>query len=203
MNIFFLHSRPQLCAIYSMDIHVGKMINECCLMLSIAHYVLDGKEACKYRVLWPDNPKYHNWTATKWVRTNQKTYQWTIDYLKALCQEYEYRTGKTHMSSRFINALRALPDRIEKNRHSFLPQMYPAVGKNFSKKYWVPTLKEDGTQLTYEMPFGSGNIYSDWDTVATYRNYYIYEKSKLKSAGWTKRQPPLWYLNGLKEAGHV
>jgi hypothetical protein len=85
--------------------------------------------------------------------------------LVALCKEYTYRYGKIHKceSSGLVNHLQVTPTNIP-------------IG--------------EFTQPTPAMP---DEVKILGDSVASYRNYYINNKTHL--ANWKKREVPNWYAN--------
>ena len=96
------------------DRHVVKMIVETAQLLSTAHRILDGKEISwlvekdgrfRRKTLWmiPDerdvmlyNVTHRNHPCAIWVRESVENYNWLVDHLFALGDEYTYRYGKKH-----------------------------------------------------------------------------------------------------------
>jgi hypothetical protein len=117
MNIFYLSEDPRQAAEWMVDKHVVKMILETAQILSTAHRVLDGKKTIvsgwiddfgirhRKKTLWvlEDSRDDILYTATHinhpssvWARQSVENYNWLVDHLFALGNEYHYRYGKRH-----------------------------------------------------------------------------------------------------------
>ena len=118
MNIFYVDSDPIIAAQCLVDKHVIKMILESAQLLSTAHRILDGKEItenvyingsspAKYRKkkrwVLDDNREdilykctHQNHPSAIWARQSVENYNWLVDHLFALSDEYTYRYGKYH-----------------------------------------------------------------------------------------------------------
>jgi len=196
MNIFFLDLNPHLCARYHNDKHVVKMILEYCQLLSTAHRILDGTETIEKRYVQGSLPARYrhikrwslndyrekvllaathiNHPSAVWARSNKENYSWLARLSIELLNEYTYRYGKTHAyDSRGLVAF--LADNVPKN----IPQ----------GEFTGPTpAMPDEVKIT-----STGN--SIYDSVMSYRNYYI--KNKTKLASWkgkvNGRDVPSWY----------
>ena len=177
MNIFYLDHDVTKCAEYHNDKHVVKMILEYAQLLSTAHRVLDGTLSSRLsktgrKQSWyglPDNRESLLYNAThinhpsaKWCRDSADNYQWLYRLFCATCDEYTFRYGKIHLTD-------------QKMRHvlSHLP-------KNISNK----PFEEPWRAMPDEVKIGN-------DSLASYRNYYINNKTHL--ASWKKRNVPEWY----------
>jgi len=179
MNIFYLDHDVTKCAEMHNDKHVVKMILEYAQLLSTAHRVLDGVELSglsasgRKKKFWTlaDSRDYTLYKATHinhpsavWVRQSDKNYLWLANMLVALCEEYTYRYGKVHKTERdgLVNVLlKNIPNNI--------------ADSNF-------------TQPTPAMP---DEVKISGDSIKSYRNYYINNKTHL--ASWKKRSTPGWY----------
>lgn len=114
MNIFFLDEDPRKAAEYMVDKHVVKMIVETAQLLSTAHRVIDGLEVqlelekdgrTRRKKVWVLDD-YRNdlfYSATHinhpsaiWCRESVENYNWLVDHLFALGDEYTYRYNKKH-----------------------------------------------------------------------------------------------------------
>jgi hypothetical protein len=128
MNIFYLDHDPKKCAELHNDKHVVKMILEYAQLLSTAHRVLDGtlhtglsKTGRKQtRYVLSDNREYNLYASTHinhpsavWVRVRESHYRWLFSLWIELMDEYTYRYGKIHSSSRLIGYLNKPPTNIE------------------------------------------------------------------------------------------
>jgi len=179
MNIFYLDHDVTKCAEMHNDKHVVKMILEYAQLLSTAHRVLDGVELSglsasgRKNKFWTlaDSRDYTLYKATHihhpsavWVRQSKENYLWLANMLLALCEEYTYRYGKVHKTERdgLVNVLlKNIPNNI--------------ADSNF-------------TQPTPAMP---DEVKISGDSIKSYRNYYINNKTHL--ASWKKRSTPGWY----------
>lgn len=178
MNIFWLHPDPVECAKSHLDKHVVKMILEYAQLLSTAHRILDGTQLSvltdsgRKKKVWqlPDNRDSVLYSATHanhpsaiWVRQSDKNYDWLFDMFQRLLSEYTYRYGKVHACSRLELALAQLPNNIPRGPF---------------------------TEPTPAMP---DHCKVAGDSIKSYRNYYILEKSRM--AHWKNRPTPAWYKN--------
>ena len=185
MNIFYLDHDVTKCAEMHNDKHTVKMILEYCQLLSTAHRYLDGTEIVVKKYVNGSLPaRYRNtkkwklkderddilYSATHinhpsavWCRKTSANYEWLHKLLVELCKEYTYRYGKIHkcQSTGLVEALAQLPNNIA---------------------------KEQFTQPTPAMP---DEVKIAGDSIKSYRNYYINNKTHL--ASWKKRSTPGWY----------
>jgi len=165
------------------DRHVTKMVLEYAQLLSTAQRVLDGtivvglsKTGRKQsRYVLPDNRESLLYSATHlnhpsavWVRKSKQNYLWLANMLVALCEEYTYRYGKIHKVERD-----GLADVLLKN-----------IPHNIGNSGF--------TQPTPAMP---DEVKIPGDSMASYHNYYINNKTHL--ASWrgkiNSRNVPGWY----------
>lgn len=176
MNIFFLDQDPQKAAEYHCDKHVVKMILESAQLLSTAHRFLDGKQ---YTELSKNNRRLKRWYLPDeredilykgsflnhpcgvWVRESSSNYEWLYFLFSFLCDEFTYRYNKTHLTD---TKLREPLGRLPENIH-FGDFTFPALA--------MP----DYCKI-------------DNDYVASYRNYYLKEKTHILN--WSKRNKPFW-----------
>jgi len=194
MNIFYLDYDPVKSAEYHLDKHVVKMIIEYAQLLSTTHRLLDGAQfvekkyvngslPARYRSLkrWMldderENILYKathiNHPSAVWTRSHAMNYNYLYKLFCAVCDEYTYRYGKIHMTdTKLRNILRKEPDNI--------------YFDNKTKIWLGPT------------PAMPDECKIDGDYLASYRKYYI--DKKVSMAKWTKRQPPQWFIEGIKE----
>ena len=181
MNIFYLHNDPKTCAEMHNDKHCIKMILEYAQLLSTAHRVLDGVEleglsaSGRKKKFWTlgDSRDYTLYKATHinhpsaiWVRQSYENYEWLYSLFIELMKEYTYRYGKNHACEKLIVPLYTPPTHIPKS-----------VGF---------------TQPTPAMP---DNVKVAGDSIMSYRNYYINNKTHL--ASWrgkvNSRNIPNWF----------
>ena len=128
MNIFYLDNDPKTCAQMHNDKHVVKMILEYAQLLSTAHRVIDGTLIDGYSKAGRRQKKYvlsddrdstlysatHiNHPSAVWARQRESHYRWLFTLWIELMDEYTYRYGKVHASSRLISFLNKPPSNIE------------------------------------------------------------------------------------------
>lgn len=115
MNIFFLDKDPFEAAKMYVDKHCVKMIVEVAQMLSTTHRILDGEDnkIPDYRdgILYKATHKNH--PCTVWARTSIENYNWLVDHLQALLEEYTYRYGKKHKTNILLYTLGSPPLKLE------------------------------------------------------------------------------------------
>jgi hypothetical protein len=175
MNIFYLDSSPEQCAVWMVDKHVIKMILESCQLLSTAHRVLDGiqyegstKTGRKAkRWFLPDAREEHVYSATHinhpsavWTRQSVENYNWLVEHTFALMNEFQYRYGKRHKCHEVMYYLQSPP---------------------YNLREYDMTLMPSAMADEYKISF---------DPIINYRNYYRLGKKHLHS--WSHRQPPEW-----------
>lgn len=181
MNIFALDTNPVVAAQQQCNKHTVKMVLESAQMLSTAHRILDGKLQKKpsksgktlvsHWVL-PDERDdilykavHVNHPCTIWTYETSGNYLWHYEHFVALCDEYTYRYGKTHLS-----------DTLLRNRLSQPPNNIP-----------------DLPRTPFAVAMGSNpECIIDDDPVLSYRNYYQTKQDRFPMV-WTKRQIPEWF----------
>jgi len=169
MNIFYLHNDPKTCAEMHNDKHCIKMILEYAQLLSTAHRVIDGVElegisaSGRKRKFWTlgDSRDYTLYKATHinhpsaiWCRQSYANYVWLSKLLTELCREYTYRYGKVHKVE-----LSGLEEEL----------MYP------------PTNIPHHVAFTEPTPAMPDDVKVAGDSIKSYRNYYINNKTHLAS----------------------
>ena len=177
MNIFVLHSDPEIAAKQHCDKHVCKMIVESAQMLSTAHRLLDGVETKRKSKSGKTMQKYwrlknkkdenllykavhRKHPCTLWTMESSKNYHWHWQLFNSLCDEYIHRYGKIHKS-----------DQLLRGRLLFPPKNIP-----------INHLTEF-RQAMFEQCKGP-------DAVEAYRKYYHAKTFKMV---WTNREVPAWY----------
>lgn len=184
MNIFYLHNDPVEAARAHLDKHVVKMILEYAQLLCTSHRIIDGTERVvlsdsgRKKKVWEldddrDTVLYSathvNHPSAVWARTTSCNYEWLYKLFCATCDEYTHRYGKIHVTD---TKLRDVLKRHPKR-----------IGKSQS---WVgPT------------PAMPDECKVPGDPLASYKRYYIDKKADM--AKWTNREPPEWFIKGLKE----
>ncbi|NCD06662.1 MAG: hypothetical protein EOL97_11110 [Spirochaetia bacterium] len=180
MNIFFLDNDVEKNAMLYHDAHVRKIIVEIAQMLSTAHSLLDSNEKNKAKLY---KPTHANHPMTKWVRESRGNYCYTLEILKQLCKEFEYRFDKKHKTSELIPYLSNIPRGLMNPMHTC------------SNIIWNTT-----------PPLCMPEKYKCDDFIQAYRRYYIGEKQYDKNGKphkWTKRDKPEFILNAEKDAKSI
>jgi hypothetical protein len=181
MNIFYLHHDQKVCAEMHNDKHCIKMILEYAQLLSTAHRVLDGtlgislSDSGRKRQTYTladarDSILYSathiNHPSAIWVRQSYENYEWLYKMFIALMNEYTYRYGKNHACEKLIDAL-----------------------------YTPPTHIPKGVGFTEPTPAMPDAVKIAGDSIKSYRNYYINNKTHL--ASWrgkvNSRNIPEWF----------
>lgn len=162
MNIFYLDSNPQKAAEYHHDVHLRKMILETSQLLSTAHHVL-GSSSHSLSNVYKKTHVSH--PSAIWVRQNRATYQWGVELLNALHEEYRYRFDKTHASLRVAPFLAKYPFDI-------------GVGDLIPPPLCMPDeYKTDDAVESYRN---------------YYRKAKMQDKNGKSLAFWTRRSMPSW-----------
>ena len=182
MNIFYLDKNISNCAKMHNNKHCVKMILEYAQLLSTAHRVLDGNIVDSHsktgrkqkRYVLSDHRDTVLYSATHinhpsaiWCRESDKNYIWLANLLVALCEEYTHRYGKVH--------------KVEQTGLCYV--LLKNVPHNIKLGEW--------TSPTPAMP---DDVKVPNDSLASYRNYYI--KNKTHLAQWKNRPVPEWYTQG-------
>jgi hypothetical protein len=142
------------------------MILETAQLLSTAHRLLDGTESIdtssgrKKRVYaLPDerdavlySATHANHPSAVWARQSVENYNWLVDHLFALSDEYTYRYGKTHLTITKLGVAIASPP--------------------LNLKEWDMTPMPSCMDEQYKI---------GEDPIANYRNYYKYGKASMHS----------------------
>ena len=166
MNIFYLDEDPRQCAEWMVDKHVVKMILETAQLLSTAHRLLDGTESIdtssgrkKKVYTLPDerdavlySATHANHPSAVWARQSVENYNWLVDHLFALSDEYTYRYGKTHLTITKLGI--------------------PIASPPLNLKEWDMTPMPSCMDEQYKI---------GEDPIANYRNYYKYGKASMHS----------------------
>tara|TARA_R110002167_G_scaffold221742_1_gene426688 strand:+ start:183 stop:695 length:513 start_codon:yes stop_codon:yes gene_type:complete len=160
MNIFYVNEDPTHAAVCLPDKLVVKMPLESAQMLSTAHRVLDGDERANTLGLYKTAMKNH--PCTIWVRETSDNYMWLYEHFYALCEEYETRYGRQHLSFTKLNKkLSKLPLNIPIDHKTVMPQAMP-------------------------------DQYKCQDTIKAYRDYVVNEKHYAQWNKIPERQPTWW-----------
>lgn len=169
MNIFYLHFVPSICAMYHVDKHVVKMILETVQLLCTAVRIIGERSNGIHSVSslpFLYKSSHINHPSAIWTRSNINNWRWLLSLGFALSEEYTYRYGKVHRSTRILKLL-------DKHQHSFYYL--------FSDEPFFPP--------TPAMPDSCIKIVDGYILpLESYRQYYRTHKSHLHS--WRKRPVP-------------
>ena len=186
MNIFYLDKDPVACAQAHLDKHVVKMILEYAQLLSTAHRLVDGKlvegktKTGRKKKVWKldderdsilYNATHVNHPSAVWARDNYHNYKRLYALFVATCDEYTYRYGKVHLTDTKLRSILATPP-------------------NFVDDHQTRILLDPTPAMPDECKIAG-------DVIGSYRKYYIDKKADM--AKWTNREPPEWFINGVKE----
>lgn len=108
MNVFYTNECPIQAANEHCLVHQRKMLVEYCQILSVAHYVLDGK-VVGYK------PTHHNHPSAVWIRQSKAHYEWVWLCAMRLSELYTQNTGKVHKSTDVLALLVDPPKNISNN----------------------------------------------------------------------------------------
>ena len=166
MNLFWLSTDPRIAAQYHVDRHVVKMILEaaqlaCSALWESGVVDLDGNpsdDAPPYKLTHRNHP------CAVWTRESVENYQWVVEYLAALAEEYTFRYGKTHKTAQYIEWFRARRPNVGSLGLTVPPCAMPDVYK-----------------ISTESPTFNSVVESYWW-------YYALGKQHLHS--WKHREPP-------------
>ena len=128
MNIFFLSTNPIKAAKLQCDKHVVKMILETAQMISTAHH--ENGTSIDTDLLY--KPTHKNHPSTVWCRTSLANYEWIYEHFIALCDEYTYRYGKTHLSDTKFRKLFATAPYMSEYKMTKMPKCMPDEYKSGS-----------------------------------------------------------------------
>jgi len=182
MNIFILSLDPVEAARLQCNKHAVKMPLESAQMLSTAHRMLDGniaeglsksgKRTVK-KYIHPDSSLesllykavHFSHPCTKWTMYTSSNYTWHYRHWIALCEEYEYRYGKKHLSfEKLKHVLKKMPENIKEG----------------------PL-----TQFPLAMQSNPECMFKD-DPVKSYRAFYKTKQKRFKME-WKFREIPEWF----------
>ena len=162
MNIFYLDNDPTTAAQWQCDRHVVKMILESAQLLSTAHREVDGDSWADEVGLYKRTHKNH--PSAVWARSSAHNYHWLFRHFTALCDEYTYRYGKTHLSdTKFRDVLSQTPNN---------------VGLGFTEP---PQCMPDEYKV-------------DGNSIQAYRNYYSLDKASNDWFCYNKNRCRPWWL---------
>lgn len=143
MNLFILSLIHREIAEYMMDKHVSKILIEAVQMLCTALHVLEPGHVGIYKMTHKNHP------VSIWCRTSRENFEWTLQLIECLHEEWRFRYKHTKVHKSYTMAM-YLKDHI--------PKQFPESGL---------------TPFALAMP----NEYKTVDPVESYRIYYKSKKS--------------------------
>ena len=166
MNLFILSLIHCEIAMFMMDKHVSKILLEAVQMLCSAKRILDPEDPINEKIY---KLAHKNHPVTIWCRKSKANFQWTLDLIEALHNEWRYRYG--HPSTKYHKSYMMA---------MLLKENMPSDDA-FEEKELTP--------FALAMP----DKYKSEDPVESYRKYYMSDE-KQKIASWKKgREKPYWY----------
>lgn len=163
MNIFHLDLDPRMSAQFHCDKHVVKMCTEYCQILSSVCHFFNLDTDGLYKKTHINHP------CVVWARQSRNNYEYLLNLIIELFDEYTYRYGKVHAASRtipkLIDNLQTIP-----------------IGENKLTPF-VSVLPGMIMQSTSE------------NAIKKYRDLYMNEKRHITS--WKHRSIPLWFTEGI------
>lgn len=170
MNVFFTDSSPSISAQNLDDKRVVKMILESAQMLAVAMAINGAlhdelpinKDGKRYSVTG-----WRNHGCTIWASKTSGNYRWLLNHLKALCEEYSHRYGKTHFVESQIYLL----------------------------EQGVKHVPVDEMTIPYNATIYKDIVFDTFvDALETYRKYmnHKYSNTDKRPPKWTSRQKPSW-----------
>ena len=134
MNIFYLHQDPVKAAEYQYNKHVVKMALESAQILCTVHHKYMGEDADV-----PYKSTHKNHPSTLWAGQSAQNYEWLYRHFVALCEEYEKRYGKEHLSyTKCKDKVNMLPGGMLETGLTDMPQCMPDEYKDDCsiQAYW-------------------------------------------------------------------
>ena len=123
MNIFVLDTNHFDNALYHCDKHVVKMPLETAQLLCSARHVLGCTSQISYKITHKNHP------CSIWCRSSYENYFWLAELGIALCEEYQYRYGKTHKCLQVISECIYDAPKFEQYQLTPFAQAMPEVYK--------------------------------------------------------------------------
>jgi len=188
MNIFYLHTDPQLAAEFQCDVHVVKMPLESAQMLCTVAHMLG------FNHLIPGcyKPTHRNHPCVQWAASRRANYDWLVRHAIWLCVEYKRRYKRTHRSSWVVAEASLHREKLPGGSFTPPPQCMPAqyqvsiVPAEPLNPWGYPRGYPRGYPL--QPPPGTLMQFALEATVQAYRMYYREEKGKL--AVYSRSQRP-------------
>lgn len=177
MNIFVLHSNPQIAAWWHCDVHVISQIKESAQIASSALY-LNGLDVPG---LYKPTHVYH--PCVEWAASNAANFEWLYKLAFFLNCRFELHSKKQAQHGSF--------EVIETAYHA----LAAARPKNGTLSPWPQAMPRG-----YQLAVADERLDEHHPSVRAYRRYYAVEKrllkdsrGKLQTATWTGCSKPAWF----------
>lgn len=157
MNIFVLDRSPEVSARMMCDAHVVKMIVESCQILSTVNHLRGYVVGYK--------PTHIHHPCVQSVYNNRDNEKWLIWHCLSLIEEYQYRYGKTHASTKILDDLSSMVNDYQWNDQSLS----------------FPKCMDD------EFKIGGDDLDG---VINSYRNYYLHKKKTMHRFTYKNREIP-------------
>lgn len=198
MNIFFLDGDPELAARYHCNKHVVKMVTETAQLLSTAHRLLDG------------TPTLVEWTQVDGRTRRRKMHllpgeHWQLTEVRQKIKPtYACGDGPGRvMAETHVNHPQAVWVRSGTAAYEWTFELFTALLAEYTRRYKrvhatarlltplsrYPTNLPGG--LWTDPPLTMPDEYKRLDTVASYRAFYLGEKTRF--AKWPEGETPTWF----------
>jgi len=131
MNIFAVEQCPEKAARALPDKLIVKMPLETAQMLSTAHRYLSPVDYCEEKGLY--QKAYYNHPCNVWLRESHENYRWLLLHFITLCEEYNLRYGRDHLSwVKLWDGLKIFPKDITEGDLTPFAQAMPIEYKNIN-----------------------------------------------------------------------
>jgi hypothetical protein len=168
MNIFASDKSPIISAQNLDDKRVGKLIIETAQMLCNAAEFFNIEIHAPYTL----SKSHKNHPCALWTHKNKQNFIWLIEHYVALSSEWEYRRGKVHGASRFVQEFAKIRARLIQENSFGEVSIFVNAARNTAKQLDFRCV--DNVNLAYRL--------------------YLSErwKTDIRKPVWTNRQKPEW-----------
>ena len=180
MNIFVLSEDPVVAARMQCNSHCTKMIVESAQMLSYAHLIANkDKRWVKRNITYKLNKGHASHPCTLWVIEDSSHYAWLFRFMLAMIAEYDYRF-----------------DGLKRGKYASILKLIPKLARlPLDKQRTAYDIRANPTNFALAMN-KAPECYGPY-AVDSYRRFYIVDKHDF--ATWKVRNPPAWYVLGLRQ----
>jgi len=148
MNLFILSLIHYEIALYMMDKHVSKILIEAVQMLCTALHVLEpGQHTGIYKMTHKNHP------VTVWCRESKENFEWTLQLIECLHEEWRFRYNHTKIHKSYIMAM-YLKEHI--------PSEFPSKGLTPFALAMPDEYKRDDPVESYRLYYKSKKAIASW-----------------------------------------